>query len=111
MTIDIDIENQLKSKAKKSLCRFNIAAVGLNRSGKVVGRSFNRPSDVTKHGNKEHAEAVLIRRYRNKIKTIIICRVNNRGSYLPIDPCPACLSLAQKYDINIISLCPGNRYQ
>ena len=55
-------------------------------------------------GTGDHCEARLIRRYRGNIKTIIIMRIGNAGDILPIDPCPACKSLAEKYGITILTI-------
>lgn len=102
-----EIITQVKKKAAKSLCRFKIGAVAIDHEGNVIGRTFNKPSDCRTVGNKYHAERILIERYKGNIKTIVICRTNNRGDFMPIDACHACASLADKYGITIVSLMPG----
>lgn len=92
-------------KASKSVCRYKVSAIGLNKKGDIVGNVSNMPRFAKFNGGL-HAEASLIGRYGSKIKTIIICRVNKTGGLLPIKPCDNCQKLADKFGIKIISIEP-----
>ena len=91
---------KLIKKAKKSHCRFKVAAIGVNGKGEVIGIKFNRYR-FTRKGGGIHAEQDLIHRYGNKLKKIYICRVNKHGKQLPIEPCLSCLKIANKMRIKI----------
>lgn len=90
-------------RASKSMCRYRISAIGLNKKGEVIGSAFNKPRFDKLHGGL-HAEVNLIRRYQSQLKTIIICRVNAKGKVLPIHPCVKCKELADKLKIEIKSI-------
>jgi len=93
------------SKALQSSCRFKISAIGLNRKGDIIDYSCNHVRYQKDKGGL-HAEQLLIRRNGRKLKTIIICRVNNSGDVLPIEPCEKCKKIAKRYDIKIVSINP-----
>lgn len=88
------------TKAKSSNCRYKIAAIGLNKKGDIVGIK-NNTFRLPHKGGGHHAEMRLMKQYRNKIKTIIICRTNNKGELLPIEPCESCSKTAEKLGIKI----------
>ena len=90
-------------KASQSICRFRVAAVGLNYKGEIVGTSFNRPR-FSRYGGGLHAERILIERYGNKLSTIILCRINRTGGLLPIHPCKSCQKLLDKMGIRVYSI-------
>ena len=94
-------------KAKQSICRFQVAAIGFDRRGKVLGVTNNRPR-IVKKGGGIHAEMDLIHRYRGLSK-IVICRIGKGGNLLPIHPCPACLRVATKLGIQIESVKIGKQ--
>lgn len=91
------------SKALQSTCRYKISAFGLNRKGEAFCCSTNKQFLESKGGGL-HAEAILMRRHGRKIKCIVICRTNNRGDILPIDPCPNCKKMADRMGIVIKSV-------
>lgn len=93
------------SKALQSSCRFKISAIGLNRKGDVIDYSCNYIR-YQRDGGGVHAEQALIKRNGRRLKTIIICRVNNSGDILAIEPCEKCKNIARKYGIKIISINP-----
>lgn len=94
---------KIVSKASQSGCRYKIAAVGLNKKGEPFCWATNKQF-INNKGGGLHAETILMRRHKRKIKTIIICRTNNSGDILPIDPCEKCQKLAQKLGIKIKSI-------
>lgn len=98
-----DIIKKAISKAKQSKCDFKISAIGFNKKGELIGSSFN-VSRIPKKGGGIHAEMKLMARYREHLKTILICRTNQSGDLLPIDPCDACARKAQELGIKIISI-------
>lgn len=87
-------------KAKKSVCRFKISAIGLNIKSEVIYISHNKPRFVRKSGG-VHAEEEVIKKAGPSLYIIYIIRVNKKGSLLPIDPCPKCKELAKKYGVKI----------
>ncbi|MFW5804284.1 MAG: hypothetical protein ACOCWG_03525 [bacterium] len=101
--VKIHIKKLAIKKAKQSFCRYKISAIGFNAKGEILGRATNIVRFVKKGGG-IHAEIKLIRQYKNNLKTILICRVNNTGELLPIEPCENCLKVANKYNIKIISI-------
>ena len=99
----VEITNIAINKAKQSCCRYRISAIGLNKKGEIIGAAYNKPRFDRLHGGL-HAEANLIRRHGKQISSIIICRVGNSGSLLPIKPCDKCKELAYKLNIKIVSI-------
>lgn len=106
---------RLKAKAATSPCTYKISGIAISKRGNVLGIATNSHSawqilektPVGRAGTAEHCERVLLKKFTNKIKTIIICRVGRSGEVLPIDPCPACLKAAAKYGVDIVSVMPG----
>jgi len=108
--------NLLKEKASHSPCTYRISAIAFDKHGDVLGHSTNSHSKnwnvidrcgVGREGTARHAERVLLERYRNLVKTIIICRIGRSGELRPIDPCKTCLKAAAKYGAKIISVMPS----
>ena len=90
----------LKRKARQSPCRFKVSAIGFNAKGDYLGSACNLPRFCRKGGGL-HAEMFLMRKYGSRVKTIIICRCNDKGKLLPIHPCEACSAVAIKEGIEI----------
>lgn len=100
---DKHLVDKAKSKAIKSNCRYKISALGFSRKGDLIGAVTNGHR-FEKQGGGLHAETELIKKYGKKLKTILICRVGNRGDLLPISPCNNCKKVADKLNIKIISV-------
>ena len=101
----------LLQAANRSPCNYRIGAVAFDKKGDVLGNvsnTFRRGSvfygEQNRKGTGLHAEARLIKRYKGNIKTILIMRIGNSGNILPIDPCPACAKLAEKFGIKIVTV-------
>jgi hypothetical protein len=96
---------KLINKAKKSRCRYKVAAVAFNRKGDVLGTAYNVPHLPYKHGGK-HPESTLILRYGKKIHHIFVIRVSGKdGQFLhSIKPCKVCQSLADRYRVKIVTV-------
>jgi cytidine deaminase len=91
-------------KAKQSICRFKVAALGFNRDGDCVVKATNQPRFV-RHGGGIHAEQRIFKVAKEKgVVAILICRVGNTGKLLPIDPCPACRKTAEDLNIRIVTV-------
>lgn len=109
---DIAIASLLQSKAKRSSCTYRVAAIAFDKKGDILGHVTNKHSEwnvIEKTGNgragtSRHAERLLLGRYANNVKTIVICRVGHSGALRPIDPCPACRKAAEKLGVKIVSL-------
>jgi len=92
-----------KAKARKSICRFKIAAWGENDRGTVIDITFNSPRFIRKGGG-IHSEMLLMHRNPKSLAKIYILRINNSGKLLPISPCESCQKKADKLGIKIISV-------
>ena len=93
----------LISKAKKSTCRYKVSAIGFDRRGNFVGCTSNHKR-FGHYGGSVDAEIKMIRKYGKKVKTMIICRVNNKGNLLKIDACDRCQKILDKLGIKVLSL-------
>jgi len=85
-------------KASQSKCRFKVCAIGLNSKGDLIDAKCNK-SKIEKKGMGKHAEIELIKRHGRKIRKIILIRIGGTGNILPIDPCPTCSKIMQRYGI------------
>ena len=107
--IDPTMLRLLTNKAKHSPCTYRLAAVAISKKGNVLGHCTNNHSKwqvldktpIGRSGTAEHAEKILIQKFKQRIHTIIICRIGRSGELRPIDPCPNCAKLAKKYGITI----------
>lgn len=103
----------LKEKACHSPCTYRISAIAFDSKGDILGHVTNSHSEnwnviekfsEGRAGTGTHAERRLLKRYKNLVKTILICRVGHSGKIRPIDPCPVCQKVAKKYGAKIISV-------
>ena len=109
---EIAVTSLLQSKARRSPCNYHVAAVAFDKKGDILGHVTNKrakwdviaKTGVGRAGTSRHAERLLLSRYANNIKTIVICRVGHSGALRPIEPCPACKKAADKLGVKIISL-------
>ena len=105
---EIQIKRLLKEAASRSPGRFRVGGIALNKKGEILGVAHNsfRKDNVVgeRKGTGEHCEVRLIRRYRGNIKTLILIRIGNSGDILPIDPCPSCQALCDKYGITVLTI-------
>ena len=99
------IESIAKQKAKQSLSKFRISAIGLDKRGRILGSATNKPR-FNRSGGGIHAEMALLKRYRKNIAIIIICRIGNAGTVLPIEPCKTCRRVLGKLGIKITTINP-----
>lgn len=112
-TFNPAVKTLLKEKAKHSPCTYHIAAIAFDAKGDILGHATNSHSenwdvlekcDEGRAGTGQHAERRLFKRYKDLVKTIVICRVGHSGEIRPIDPCPTCQKVAKKYGAKIISI-------
>lgn len=92
----------LRKKASKSSCGYKVGAVGFNKKGDYVCSSFNKPRYYRKGGG-IHAEEDIMSKSKG-IRSILICRVNPKGEFLPIHPCERCKDLAERKNIKIFTV-------
>lgn len=118
--ISTAIEELLKEKASHSPCTYKVSAIALDSKGDILGHVTNLHSKnwnvlekekIGRAGTAVHAERRICQRYKDLVKTIIICRIGRSGNVRPIDPCPICQKVANKYGAKIISVMPGNGHQ
>lgn len=92
---------RITRKAKQSICKMRVAALGFNSAGDCVISSTNRPYKSQKGGG-IHAEDTIFAQSKQKgVVRILICRIGNGGDLLPIDPCERCAAKAEKLGIRI----------
>ena len=102
----------LKKKAEQSDCTYRVAAIAFDKKGDVLGYARNNHAvwnvlannHVGRAGTARHAERILMSRYGENIKSILICRVGHGGDLRPIDACSACKKVADKLGIKITSV-------
>ena len=97
------ILEKAKNKAIQSPCKYKISALGFNKRGELIGSSFNKPR-FYRRGGSEHAEMLLMKNYTKGLATILICRVNSNGKFLPIEPCNMCQTKANELGIKIVTI-------
>lgn len=107
------LQELLIEKAMNSPCTYKVSAIAFDAKGDILGHCTNSHSKnwnviekdkVGRPGTAQHAERRLMRIYKERISTILICRVGNSGEIRPIDPCATCKKVADKYGIKIISV-------
>ena len=107
--VPYSVERLLKEKASHSPCTYKIAGIAFSKKGNILGYCTNnhskwqvlKKSPIGRAGTAEHCEKRLIQKFGRRVHTIVICRVGRSGNVLPIDPCPVCSKLADKYGIVI----------
>ena len=102
MTQNQILERAIK-KAEQSICKYKVSAIGFDKKGRMIGTACNRPR-FSKEGGSIHAEMALMAQYKENLKTILICRVNDGGDIKPIDPCDVCAAKAEELGIKIVSI-------
>lgn len=94
---------RLLKKAMKSVCHFRVAALGVDKRGKILGITFSHPR-FSRKGGSVHAEIAMMRRYGKRLGKIYICRVTKTKSMLPIHPCIVCQKTADSLGIKIVPI-------
>ena len=97
------LKTRMMKKASQSICRYKISVIGFDRKGKVVGLAINKPR-FDRLGGGLHAEMNLMAQYGENIKTIVICRISNRGELLPIHPCKMCRTKMKELNIKYFTI-------
>lgn len=112
LAADSRLRAMLQKKAAKSHCTYKVSAVAFGKKGEVLGCVSNRHSSWNvldknnggRPGTAKHAERLLLQRYSQLVKTIIVCRIGRDGSVRPIDPCRACRKAAAKLGVEITTV-------
>lgn len=94
-----DLINRAIKKASKSVIKYRVAAIGLNKKGEVLGIVHSIKGVHLKRSF--HAEERLMTRYP-KVKKILIIRIGIGGKLRPIHPCSVCSKMAKKRGVVII---------
>ncbi len=103
MKIDV-IRTRLIKKARKSPCRFKIAAIGLDARGNPLTICFNKPG-FWGSGRGIHAEMLVMKKSPPNLKRIVLVRVSGlAGNIRPISPCLMCENKANELGIEITSI-------
>ena len=100
----------LKKKAEHSPSHIRMAGIAFDKKGDILGVVSNgfRINNVkpAKYSG-DHVEKKLIGRYGNLISKILLMRIGRAGAILPIDPCPKCQKILDKYGIKVITVEKG----
>ena len=82
-----------------------------DKRGEFIAQAFNGlPQDgVIGPGSGRHAEALLMAKYGDLLKTIVISRIGHGGEWRPIEPCHNCRKMADKLGVKLITIdqCKG----
>ncbi len=97
------IRDRLYKKALESICRYRIAAIGIDYRGTVISIANNQPRNLYKGGG-IHAEQRVMHKSPRSLKKIIILRVGEGGEIRPIDPCSKCAEKAAELGVKIESV-------
>ena len=103
MKINPTIIDTAKRKAMQSNCRYKISALGFSKKNELIDSAMNQHRWDGK-GKGAHAEMILMKRNPLALRSIIICRVNQKGEFLPIDPCSKCAEKAKELGIKIYTI-------
>ena len=98
---------KLEAKAPQSNSNFLVAGAAFTKKNNLLGIVTNKQNDkqsYSKHGMGFHAEEILFKKFGRKIDHIYILRVGRSGLPFPIDPCPKCSKIANKFGFKIINL-------
>jgi len=106
MTLSREVIRRAIRKASRSISKYKVSALGFSYKGDLICQSMNRPR-FSREGGGIHAEMELMFRGGPGLKTILLCRTNNAGEILRLDPCEACASKATELGIKIVSLKEG----
>ena len=98
-----NIRSRLVRLAQRSPCRYKVAAIGIDRRGRVITAATNRSRYFYLGGGK-HAEMEVMRRSPRSLVLIIILRLGQGGVIRPITPCLRCTAKAQERGIRIVSI-------
>jgi len=90
-------------KARKSICKFKVAAAGVDKNGVVVNIKCNTPR-ISRKGGGNHAEMIVMRTSPRSLRKIIICRISSNDNFAAIEPCIACRRKAEELGIQIESI-------
>lgn len=103
MCIQKDLIEKAKKKGRKMTkdLSFHVIAIGFNKKNELLGIKSNGFGLSIRKGSGKHAERELIKRYKDNIAKIIICRFGRDGKILPIDPCTTCQKLCDKMGIKV----------
>lgn len=104
MFVPTHIVERARKKAMQSICMFPVAALGFNRAGVCVITRTNRPR-FSRFGGGLHAERLVMQQAKARgVVRILICRVGDGGTLLPIEPCETCSNIAKKLGIKLESI-------
>lgn len=93
-------------KTLKGTCRFRVAAIGLDRRGRVLGILTNLPPRGPENFNSGsgcHAEVRAISSLRG-VHALVVVRFGDRGVLRPIHPCANCQSYADRRQVKLYYL-------
>lgn len=93
--------------ARRSPCRYKVAAFGFDARGKCIGYAYNLPR-LSKLGGGVHAEIALLKKVgTHRIKSMLVVRSSKGGlNEAKIHVCPSCSKVINKLGIRILSSHP-----
>lgn len=103
-------DNVLKraiKKTKNGVCTYKVTAMCFDEHKQYIGMCTNTKGQYTKENlgyPAKHAEQLAIKKFHSRLKTIVLLRTNKKGDFLPIECCPVCKSLCEKFNIEVLSI-------
>ena len=98
----VELARKKASKMNKHL-NYRVVAVGLSRKGDLVGIRTNSFGLKSGKKNGKHAERELLKRYGNRVRSIVLLRFGYSGGILPIKPCENCQKLLDKLGVKVVT--------
>ena len=101
------LQKTVFKKATHSPSHIRMAGVAFNKKGEVLGvvsNGFRQDNVRPARYSGEHVEKRLIARYGSLISKIVLMRIGRAGAILPIEPCPKCRKLLDKYGIKVATV-------
>ena len=93
-----------RKKAKQSGCNCRISAIAFNKKGEVMATAINKHGSSEKIFRGKHAEMECLKKCKSTPKSMLICRVNPKGEFLPLDPCENCRKVLEKHNVKIMTI-------
>jgi cytidine deaminase len=97
-----------KKKASQSSCKYKVSAIAFNKKGEMVATAVNKHGQHSTHYRGLHAEMECLAKCNSVPKTMLICRVNPKGDFMPIDPCDNCRKVLEGKNIKILTVISNN---
>ncbi len=100
MTASPELVQQGIRKALKSHCHTKVAVICFDKRGKLLGVVVNSQR-FNRKGGGFHAEIQALRKYGQRLFSIVLLRTGKSGILRPIECCPVCAKLLEENNIKV----------